>query len=259
MSPCFHNRPQGKAATLFWVRSHSYWCTVGLSKLLPDRLVPSGSSPSHDLVFDSITMRCMSPIKGLSTTCTAVPDVFIFFLSARLQVVLKNPPQGQHGGHNQEGGSHLSLLQPSDFGSSLGKVTIPVTIRREKKVVLELCLRSDSRPISHWGWEGIRLPHTRSVKSGQQTLSGKLLNLSIQVFEGSTGAPDVQPCLSCWRRERVTMVPNGCSSNLQPYMLDFKADNPITVLSGSEDGSRLEANVTFHFMCTSNHHSGTYR
>jgi hypothetical protein len=191
-------------------------------------------------------------------TCTAVSDVFIFSPSVCLQVMLKDP-KDQHEGHNQEGGSYLSSLQPLHLASSLGEVTAPVKIRREKQVVLELCLRSDSHPISHWDWEGIRLPQTSSVKSGQENFSRKLLNLSIQVSEGSTNV--VQPCHTCWdqERKRVAKNPSSCSSNLQPYMLDFKAKNPITVLSGPEDGTCLKADVTFHFTCISKHHRGTYR
>ena len=138
-------------------------------------------------------------------------------------------------------------------------LTSPITIRREKKVVLELSLHSDSHPISYWDWKGIQLPQTRSVKSGQQTVLGNLLGLSIQVFGCSPGASNIQPCQNCWDRERQAIDPNVCLSNPQPYMIDFKAANPTTTLSRHLDGSCLIADVTFHFTCYSKHHEGAYR
>ena len=137
--------------------------------------------------------------------------------------------------------------------------TAPVNIRREKKVVLGLVLYSDSQPIDECGWEGIQLPQTGSVKSGQQTLSGKLLRLSIQVFGGSTGAPNAEPCSKCWDRERQAINPNACPANLQPYMIDFKSENLVTVLSRPLEGNCLMADVTFRFTCYSRHHEGMYK
>jgi len=137
--------------------------------------------------------------------------------------------------------------------------TSPVTIRREKQVVLELSLHSDSHPIDHWGWQGIQLPQTGAVKVRQQSALRNLLRLSIQVLGYSPDAPKVQPCRNCWDRERKDIDPNVCPSNPQPYMINFKAENPITVLSGPLDGSCLRTDVTFHFICYSNHHGGPYR
>jgi hypothetical protein len=129
----------------------------------------------------------------------------------------------------------------------------PVTIRREKKVVLGLSLHSDSYPIGSWGWGGIQLPQTGSVKLGQQSVLGNLLRLSIQVFGCSPGG-NVQPCNTCWNRGRQAVGPNVCPSNPQRYMIDFKADNPTTALS--LDGNCLKADVAFHFTC---YHGGPYR
>ena len=137
--------------------------------------------------------------------------------------------------------------------------TAPVEIRREKKVVLGLVLDSDSQLIDKYGWEGIQLPQTGSVKSGQQTLSGELLYLSIQVFGSSTGAPNAQPCSDCWDRERPAINLSACPANLQPYMIDFKSENLTTALSTPLDGNCLMADVTFHFTCYSNHHEGMYK
>ena len=138
--------------------------------------------------------------------------------------------------------------------------TVPVEIRREKKVVLRLILYSDSQPIDHYGWKGIQLPQTGSVKSGQQTLSGKLLKLSIQVFGASTGAPNARPCDNCWDREELHAINlNVCPANLQPYMIDFKSENLTTILSKSLDGNCLKADVTFRFTCYSRHHEGMYK
>ena len=188
---------------------------------------------SHHLYLDSIIsliLRCMRPIEGSSTTFIGVPDLLIFiFISTRLQTVLRDPKD-----------------QP---------LTFPVKIRREKRIVLELSLHSDSYPISHWGWNGIQLPQTGSVKLGQQAVPGKLLKLSIQVLGCLKGVPNAQPCPTCWRK-RQPIDPNVFPSNLQPYMIDFKADNPIALLSEPSDGSCLKANITFHFTC---HHGGSHR
>ena len=155
--------------------------------------------------------------------------IYLFvFLSVRLQAVLKDPMDQQP--------------------------TAPVTIRREKRVVLELTLHSDSHPISGWGWDGIQLPQTGSVKSVQQIFPEKLLNLSIQVFGSSMGAPNAQPCRNCWDRERQSINPNVFLANPQPYMIDFKAENITTALSASSDKTCLKAEVTFHFTCYSKHH-----
>ena len=137
--------------------------------------------------------------------------------------------------------------------------TIPVEIRREKKVVLGLTLHSASYPISDRGWEGIQLPQTGSVKPSQQTLSGGLLKLSIHVFGGSTGAPNAEPCSNCWDREQQTMDPNVFPADLQPYMIDFKAENLTTLHSGPSNENCLKADITFRFTCYSYHHEGTYK
>ena len=139
--------------------------------------------------------------------------------------------------------------------------TDPITIRRDRRVVLELTLHSDSHPISYWGWEGVQLPQTGSVKSVEQIFSEKLLKLSIHVFGSSTGAPYTQPCRNCWDRERQSIKPNVYLANLQPYMIDFKAENITTVLSESSNRTCLKAEVTFHFTCYSKHHGvgGGYR
>ena len=191
---------------------------------------------SHHLVLNStmsLVLRCMRLIEGSSTTRAGIHDLLIFVLSTRLQSVLKDPKVQQ--------------------------LTSPVTIRREKKVVLELSLHSDPHLIGHWGWEGIQLPQTGSVKSGQQPVLRNLLRLSIKVFGCSPDAPDVQPCRRCWDREQKAIEPNVCPSNAQPYMIDFKAENPTTVLSGPLDAGCLKADVKFHFTCYSNHHGGAYR
>ena len=190
---------------------------------------------SHHLVLDSTTfliLRCMKPIEGSSTIYVDVPDLLISFLSA-LQTMLKDPKVQQ--------------------------LTSPITIRREKKVVLELSLHLDSHQIDCWGWEGIQLPQTSSVKLGQQSGLGNLLRLSIQVLGRSPGATNVRPCPNCWDREQQAIDPNIRPSNPQPYMIDFKAESPTALLSGPSDGSCLKANVTFHFICYSKHHGGAYR
>ncbi len=139
------------------------------------------------------------------------------------------------------------------------QLTCPVIVRREKKVVLELSLHSDSHQIGYWGWEGIQLPQTGSVKSCQQAVPKKLLKLSIQVSGCSTVVPNIQPCPSCWDRERQAIDPSVFPSNLQPYMTNFKAKNSTTPLSGPLGGNCLKADITFHFTCYSKHHGGSYR
>ena len=152
------------------------------------------------------------------------------FLSLRLQTVLKDPKN-----------------QPA-----------LVEIRREKKVVLGLVLDSDSQPIDSYGWEGIRLPQTRSVKPGQQPLSERLLKLSIQVLGGSTGAPIAEPCKNCWDREREAINLNVFPVNLQPYMINFKSEKLTVTLSRPLGGNCLAADITFHFTCYSKRNGGTY-
>ena len=191
---------------------------------------------NHHLILSlviSLIPRYMKPIEGSSATCEGVADMLIFFLSARLQAMMKDP--------------------------NVQQLTCPVTIRREKKVVLELSLHSDSHQIGYWGWEGIQLPQTGSVKSGQQAVPKNLLKLSIQVSLCPSVVPNIQPCRNCWERERQVVDPKGLPSNLEPYMIDFKANNLITLLSGPIDGSCLKADVTFHFTCYSKHHGGPYR
>ena len=161
------------------------------------------------------------------------PDLLIYFLSLHLQAVLKDPKDQQ-------------------------SIT-PVDVRREKKVVLGLVLDSNSQPIDGFGWEGIRLPQTRSVKSGQRQLSEKLLKLSIQVFGGSTGAPNSEPCRNCWAREQEAINPKYCPEGVPPYMIDFNSKSLTTTLSKPLDGNCLEADITFHFTCYSKHHEGTYK
>jgi hypothetical protein len=131
--------------------------------------------------------------------------------------------------------------------------TDPITIRREKKAVLELVLDAYSHPISSWGWECIQLPQTGSVQSAQQIFSEELLRLSTLVFGCSTGVLNTQPCDRCWDRERKK--PNVCPASLQRYMIDFNAENVIIALSKPLDGNAkcLKADVTFHFTCYSKH------
>ena len=162
-----------------------------------------------------------------------LPDLLIYCLSLRLQAVLKDPKDQQ-------------------------SIT-PVYIRREKKVVLGLILGSDSQPIDGFGWEGIQLPRTRSVKSSQQPLSENLLRVSIQVFGGSTGAPNAEPCGNCWYRERQAMNLNVFPANLQPYMIDFMSKNLTTTLSRPLDENCLRTDVMFRFTCYSKHHGGVYK
>ena len=153
------------------------------------------------------------------------------FFSLRLQAVLKDPRD----------------QQPPE----------PVSIRREKRVIIELALNSDSYPLSAWGWAGIQLPQTRSVKPAQQPFSGRLLRLSTQVLGCTMGAPNAQPCNNCWVRERKDIPPD---LQVQPYMIDFQAESQVIALSKPPHGNDkcLKAEVTFHFTCYSRHHGGIY-
>ena len=157
------------------------------------------------------------------------PDVLTFCLSLRLQALLKDPRN-----------------HPP---------TALVNIRREKQVVLVLDLHSNSQPIGNRGWEGILLPQTRSVDSVQQISPRRLLKLSIQVLACSTGVVNVRPCDNCWSREQPP-TPH----NVQPYMIDFKAQSRKIALSTHLDGNDncLKADVKFRFTCYSRHHGGKY-
>ena len=153
------------------------------------------------------------------------------FFSLRLQAVLKDPRHQQPPG--------------------------PVRIRREKRVIIELALSSNSHSLSAWGWAGIQLPQTRSVKSVQQPFSGSLLRLSAQVLRTTMGAPNAHPCNNCWIRELRNLPPD---LHLQPYMIDFQAESQIIALSKPSHGNDkcLKAEVAFHFTCYSKHHGGLY-
>ena len=133
----------------------------------------------------------------------------------------------------------------------------PVRIRREKRVIIELALNSDSHSLSAWGWAGIQLPQTRSVKPVQQPFSGTLLKLSTQVLGSAMGTFNAQPCNNCWMRERRELPPD---LHLQPYMIDFQAESQIIALSKPSHGNDkcLKAEVAFHFTCYSRHHGGMY-
>jgi len=159
------------------------------------------------------------------------PDPLIFFLSLRLQAALKDP-------RNQQ-------------------TTAPVKIRREKKVVIELALHSDTDPFSHWGWEAIEIPQTGSVKPTPHTFSGKHLKLSTQVLACSAGVLNAQPCNNCWEREQRSIDPN---LNLQPYMVNFRAESRIIALSRPlyGDDKCLKVEITFYFTCYSKHQGGMY-
>src|SRR5258706_13225930 len=182
----------------------------------------------------SLILRYTRPIESSSTTCIVVPDLLIISLSARLRSRLKDP-NGQ------------------ELASNIQELTSPVPIRREKKVVLELSLHSDSHQIGYWGWGGIQLPQTRSVESGQQGVPRNLLRVSIQGSGWLTDVPNIQPCPRCWERERQRIDPNVFPPNLEPYMINFQANNPVTLLSGPSDGSHLNADIAFHFTCYSPH------
>ena len=222
-------------APLLWV------CSVRMSRDERDsrfsshrclrRQIKPRSFHNHHLILDTIVFLTLRTIKGSSTSCVAFPDPLIFFLSLRLQAVLKDPEAQQ--------------------------TTVPVRIRREKKVVVALVLQSATHPLSHWGWEAIEIPETGSVKPTQHTFSGKHLKLSAQVLRCSspTGVPDVKPCGNCWKRERRT---RGLNQNLEPYMIDFQAEGRVLALSRPSygDDKCLKVEVTFHFTCYSKHHGG---
>jgi len=130
-----------------------------------------------------------------------------------------------------------------------------VEVRREKRVVLELFLYSSDGPINKWGWQAIQLPPTGSVKAAQPRFQEGLLHLSVVAYGGSTGSLLSQPCENCWIREQRTL---GHRSSIQPYIVDFKADNPVTVLSRTPDSRFLQAEVTFHFTCYTRHQYEAY-
>ena len=180
----------------------------------------------------SLTLRCTRPTEGSSTSCVVLPDPLIFFLSFRLQAVLKDP-------RNQQ-------------------TTAPIKIRREKKVVIELALHSDTDLFSRWGWEAIEIPQTRLVKPTPQ-FSVKHLKLSTQVLGCSTGVLNAQPCSNCWDRERRSIDPN-LNLNLQQYMVNFKAESRIIPFSRPlyGDDKCLKVEITFYFTCYSQHHGGLY-
>ena len=186
---------------------------------------------SHPLILDTTVFLILRPIEGSSTSCVSFPDPLIFFLSLRLQAVLKDPVNQQ--------------------------TTDPVRIRREKRVAIELVLHSDTDPISRWGWEAIEIPQTDSVKPTPHTFSGKYLKLSTQVLGCSTGVPNAQPCGNCWKRQRRNKDPNP---NLKPYMIDFRAESRIIALSRPlyGDDKCLKVEITFYFTCYSKHHGGLY-
>ena len=163
-------------------------------------------------------------------TCTVIPHLMLQ-LSVRLHAALKDPA---------------------------GQVsTTTVEVRREKRVVLELFLSASDRAIDKsWGWQGIYLPPTGSIKHAQPRLQGGLLYLSVQVHGGSSGTLLSSPCKHCWDREQRAL---GNPPDLQPYIVDFKADNPVTILSRTPDFRFLKAEVTFHFTCYTSHQQEEYK
>ena len=130
-----------------------------------------------------------------------------------------------------------------------------VELRREKRVILELFLGSSDGSINDWVWQGIQVPSTGSVKSAQPRLQEGLLYLSVQVYGSSSGALLSRPCDKCWTRERRAL---GYHPSIQPYIIDFKADNPVIVLSRTSDSPFLKAEVTFHFTCYTSHQQEAY-
>ena len=130
-----------------------------------------------------------------------------------------------------------------------------VEVRREKRVVLELFLHSNDASIGDWGWQGIQLPPTGSVKAVQPRLQEGLLHLSVLTYGSSTRALLSQPCESCWIRERRAL---GYRPSIQPYIVDFKADSPVTVLSRTPESPFLKVEVTFHFTCYTSHQQEEY-
>ena len=156
------------------------------------------------------------------------PDLLTLFFSLHLQAELKVPKKHQPDAQ--------------------------VKLRREKRVVLTLALDSDSHSISSRGWEGILLPQTRSVESVpvHQIPPAKLLKLSIQVLACPTGDATAQPCNNCWSRQRPPH-----DYNIQPYMIDFRAQNRQIALG--RNNNCLTADVAFYFTCYSRHHESPYR
>ena len=94
-----------------------------------------------------------------------------------------------------------------------------ITVRREKRVVVEMQLRAERMP-----WKGIVLPGTGSVRQSNQQAPTGLLYFSIQVHGSTTGMCLTQPCDNCWRREtRLQGNPPG----LPHYLIDFKSDRCV--------------------------------
>lgn len=131
-----------------------------------------------------------------------------------------------------------------------------VEVRREKRVVLELFLSSNNAAINEWGWQGIQIPPTGSVKPTQPKLQEGLLYLSVLAYGSSTGTLISRPCEHCWIREQRAL---GQRPNIQPCIVDFKADNPVTILSRTPDSTFLKAEVTFHFTCYTSHQQQEYK
>ena len=232
----FRSRRPGETATSFWAcprvlmtYSHNTNNTVG--PIYPIN-TSAGPSRTQEPPPGSRLMRMPDPAvhpmyQEFVHELRSPPDLLTHFLSLHLQVELKDPKRHDPGA--------------------------PVDIRREKRVVLTIALHSDFYPISNRGWEGILLPQTRSVESGpvQQISPAKLLKFSIQVLALARGEVDAHPCNNCWSRERLP-----CDHNVQPYMIDFKAQSRQIALG--RNNNFLTANVTFHFTCYSRHHGGLY-
>lgn len=139
-----------------------------------------------------------------------------------------------------------------DPASQLGS---EVEVRREKRVILEMFLSSSDESINKWGWQGVQVPSTGSVKPAQPRLQEGLLYFSVLVYGGSTGTPLSRPCEKCWKREHKAL---GYQPNFHPYIVDFKADNPVTLLSRTPDSRYLKAEVTFYFTCYTSHQHEPY-
>ena len=150
----------------------------------------------------------------------------------------------------------LSVRLQAELKDPAGQVPeSTVEVRREKRIVLELFLRSSDESINEWGWQGIQLPPTGSVKAAQPRLREGLLHLSVLAYGSSTGTLLSQPCENCWIRERRAL---GFRPSIQPYIVDFKADNPVTVLSRTPESPFLNAEVTLHFTCYTSHQLEKY-
>jgi hypothetical protein len=233
---CSHRHPPGETATSSWVclhvlmvYSHNTNNPMGSAYSIVSPVAPSrvqGPPPDPQLNYDpDVHEMYREFVRHLRSS----PGVLTFFLSLRLQALLKDPK-------NQT-------------------PTALVNIRREKQVILALALHSQSyHPISSRGWEGLLLPQTRSVDSVPQVPPMGLLKLSIQVLACSTGDVNVRPCGNCWSRERP-------DHNVLPYMIDFKAQSHKIALSTHqrENDNCVKADVKFHFTCYSRHHGGPYR